>query len=368
MKGFILRSFIHLGCILSLGLAVFQAQAAFTSLYIFGDTVSTTTTGPGGALYYGNRYSNGRVWVEVLAQRQGIPYDGSKNNSYYDHESAALVTEVKSFAPTNATNALIIIWVNDADFVDILNQTTPISPPYTTAQLPLWTNVFNLLLTNHFQAITNLYAKGVRALIMPNVVDLTKVPGYAYYLNSSDELFFRQRVLAFNAAFTNTLNSAKAVCPGLAINVPDFFALLDSVELNSAFYGLTNALDSNGKSVDAVTYFNPPQSLNGTGTNFIFWDYLDPTAKVHEIMADSVQHLISPVTIGRITSLNGTNRLDLANAPVGMNGFVQASTNFVIWTSVTNFNSTIATPTLFVPVSGPLQFYRLSFSFAWTWP
>ena len=31
----------------------------------------------------------------------------------------------------------------------------------------------NLSLTNHFVAITNLYAKGARTLIMPNAVDFT---------------------------------------------------------------------------------------------------------------------------------------------------------------------------------------------------
>ncbi len=361
------------------GLVVSQAKAAFTSLYIFGDTVSTTTTGPGGSsLYYGNRYCNGRVWVEVLAQRQGIPYDASKNNSYYDHDSALLVTEINSFAPTNSiTNALFIIWVNDADFSDILSQTTTpkIIPPYTTAQLPLWTNEFDLLLTNHFQVITNLYAKGVRTLIMPNAVDLTEVPGYVYYLtNSSDKLFFQQQVMVFDAAFTNTLNSAKAVCPGLKIYVPDFFTLLNNVVSNSAYYGVTNALDNNGKSVDAITANSegllPNINTNGPGTNFIFWDYLDPTAKVHEIMADTAQQIISPVQISQITSRNGTNQLTLANVPVGLNGIVQGTTNLAPanWTSVTNFSSTNSAQSVLVLVSGPSQFYRLSFPFAWTWP
>jgi len=43
------------------------------------------------------------VWVEVLAQRQGLNYESSKNWSYYGHYSANLVTNVNSFAaPTNA--------------------------------------------------------------------------------------------------------------------------------------------------------------------------------------------------------------------------------------------------------------------------
>jgi phospholipase/lecithinase/hemolysin len=385
--------------ILLFGFAVCPAQAAFTSLYIFGDTVSSTTDSPGGSDYYGNRYSNGRVWVEVLAQQLGLTNNywystnssnplsytnlsasstnwsySSNNNSYYDHNSALLVPEVNSFsAPTNATNALFIVWVNDADFVDILNQTTPIliSPPYTTAQLPQWTNVFNLSLTNHFQVITNLYAKGARTLIMPNAVDLTKVPGYAYYLNSSNALFFRQRVMAFNAAFANTLNSAKASCPGLTIYVPDFFALLDNVVSNSANYGLTNALDANGLSIGArEDSALTNKALNGPGTNYIFWDYEDPSAKFHAVLADVAQQLISPARITNFTVLTGSNRLDVASLPIGLNGFVDGSTNLVLanWVAQTNFNSTNATQSIFVPASGPVWFYRLRFPFAWSWP
>src|SRR5690348_16200635 len=45
---------------------VFSAPAMITSLYVFGDGVSTTTnnTNPSVAyLYYGHRFCNGRVWV-----------------------------------------------------------------------------------------------------------------------------------------------------------------------------------------------------------------------------------------------------------------------------------------------------------------
>jgi hypothetical protein len=55
--------------VLLFGLAVLPAQAAFKSLYVFGDGLSTTTDNvqspPLSASYYGSRYSNGRVWVEV---------------------------------------------------------------------------------------------------------------------------------------------------------------------------------------------------------------------------------------------------------------------------------------------------------------
>ena len=76
----------------------------------------------------------------------------------------------------------------------------------------------------------------------------------------------------------------------------------------------------------------------------------DPTAKFHEVIADVVQQIISPVQIGQITALNGSNRLDVANVPVGLNGFVDGSTNLAPanWTLVQNITSTNTTQSIFV--------------------
>ena len=106
------------------------------------------------------------------------------------------------------------------------------------------------------------------------------------------------------------------------------------------------------------------------GATYLWWDSWDPTAKAHAVMADTVQQMISPVKISNLTLLTGSNRLDVANVPIGLSGYVEGRTNLVLgsWTSVTNFDSTSATQAIFVPASGPWRFYRLRFPFAWTWP
>jgi phospholipase/lecithinase/hemolysin len=353
---------------------VVSARAGFNSIYIFGDTVSSTTNNtapyPSPTNFFGQRFSNGRVWVEVLAHRQGLTNDSvtdphwaysSNNCSYFYHTSGDLVRNVGNFSPpANATNALFVVWVNDADFVDdVLNDGTNIT---------LWTNAMNLSLTNHFIAITNLYAKNARTLVMPNAVDITRVPDYSNY-GSNNLAFIRRRIIDFNVAFSTTLlGRIKSNCPGMTIYVPDFFALLDNIWTNAAAYGLTNAgtyaLNLNGP--HKLTNL----SMTGPGTNYIWWDDEDPTAKVHEIMADVAQQLLSPARISQITPLKGSNRLDLANGPVGVNGLVESRTNLAAgnWTASVNFNAASPTQAVFVPVSGSQQFYRLNFPFSWTWP
>jgi phospholipase/lecithinase/hemolysin len=371
------------------GFGAFSMQAAFTSLYIFGDCLSTTADSPSPSPaqdYYDTRDSNGRVWVEVLAQRQGLTI--STNWSYFDHNSSILVTDIKNFTITqaNAINALFIVWVCNSDTYDAAKATDNSSQ---------WTTAIKQSQANHLQIITNLYAKGVRTLILPNAVDISKIPAF----NTSDPTslsVMHNGCVAYNVAFSNTISQASILCPGLKIYTPDFFTLLNNVLTNAASYGLTNALKA-GLSIDALSalYKNPPANLNGPGTNYIFWDPNDPTAKFHEVIADIAQQIISPVQISRITELNGSNRLDVANIPIGLNGFVDGSTNLAPanWTVVQSFSSTNTTQSIFVtnitttippngsivspntlpggggtPVLTALQFYQLSFPYAWTWP
>ena len=257
------------------GSAVFPARAAFTSLYIFGDGVSTTTnnTGPYPSTtnFFGKRFTNGRVWVEVLAQQQGLTNNSVTNAnwsfysndwSYVGNYSSNVVKTLTNYpAPPDSNTALFVVWVNDADFVyDVLNYATNITQ---------WTNAINLSLTNHFKIITNLYAKGARTLVMPNAVDIGEVPAYAAY--GSDNLaFIRQRIIGFNTAFTAILSNAMVAHPDLEIYEPDFFALLDNILTNAAAYGLTNA-------GNYALNLNIPNkltnlSMTGPGAIYIWWD------------------------------------------------------------------------------------------------
>ncbi len=377
------------------------ASAGFSSLYVFGDGLSTTTDPQSGPpFFYTGRDSNGRVWVEVLAQRQGLQLNNANNDSYWDHNSGDLVTELNNYAlPANIANDLFIVWVCNADTYDA-----------TVAALYNPSTDYNTLLNsfiaaniqsqaNHLQIITTLYAMGVRNLILPNAVDISTIPAFNAGTLAGVE---HAGCVDYNARFANTINQARALCPGLTIYTPDYFTLLNNVLSNAASFGLTNALSARGFSIDAYSSI-PNLTLNGQGTNYIFWDPEDPTAKFHEIIADVAQQLVSPVQINWLALFNGSNRLDVVNMPLGLNGFVLGSTNLApgSWTSVTNISSTSAYQSIFVnasplppsiPASGtggsgsidpnntnnvgttyippfnPAQYYRLQFPYAWSWP
>lgn len=332
------------------------APAAFTSLYIFGDGVSTTTNSPGGSIYHGKRYCNGSVWIEVLARWQGMTYESNKNWSYFGQYSPNLVANVSALNAPDASTSLFVVWVNNADFVYNMQNYAP----YNNSKLAAWTNAMNLSLSNHFKVITNLYFKGARTLIMPNAVDISKITPAYPGLTAADKSFVRQRTLEFNSGFTVVLSNAMASLPGLNIVVPDTFGFFDNLLANPTNHGFTNTTS------DAID--DGYTSFTGRGTNYVFWDYLHPTAKVQMMVADLAQQLLSPVGITSITSLAGSNRLDAVNLPIGRNGVVMGSTNCGNWINDLNFSSTNLAQSIFVPADDPMRFYRLRFPFAWTWP
>jgi phospholipase/lecithinase/hemolysin len=350
--------------LLLFGSAVEPAQAAFSMLQVFGDGISTMTNGPGGSSYYGLRRTNGRVWVEVLAQRQGLTLFPTNNWSYFGNTSAAVVTSISSFTPpsgTSMSNILFVIWVNNADlFYPALNNGTNINA---------WTNTMRFSLTNHFKIITNLYMRGARTLIMPNAVDLSTIPEFN---QSSYTNFFHQMCTNYDGTFANLLNQTRtnSSYPGLTIYMPDFFTLLTNLIAYPASYTVTNALN-NGYSIDAIedpSLLN--KATNGPGTNYIFWDYADPSAKVHMWMANTAQQLLSPAQISTLTAFNGSNQLVMANVPIGQNGLVLGCTNLAspAWQTNATFVGTNLTQSVWVTNSGPQWFYRLRYLYSWTWP
>jgi phospholipase/lecithinase/hemolysin len=390
-----------------LGLAAFPAKATFTSMYVFGDALSTTTNNTVGSSsypkqYYGKRYSNGRVWVEVLAQRQGIPI--ANNWSYFDDNSSNLVTNVKNFNNQIPPTALVVVWCNDSDLYD----------QAIDGSTSAWaTNAISQGTNNEFVAIGNLCNKGARTLVMPSPVDLSEVPGFDLTYNTSYLNSLHQLSTAYNIAFSNMLNQARAANPSVTIIEPDFFDLLNNVLTNASAYSLTNAL-SGGNNIDARENLGNAANTNGLGANYIYWDYLDPSARFHEVIADNVQQILAPVAINSLSVIGNPNYttlnvLSVSNMPVGLNGFVDGLTSTngggsTPWAPVIGFNSTSSiqsvsfnapplamtilpsgngslapgsegssgtgagnTQTNFVP-TGAMESYQLRFPYNWTWP
>lgn len=340
-----------------------RASASFSSMYVFGDGVSATndpTTPVSDPLLYGRRNCNGRVWVEVLWQWQGHAFDDAKNRSSFGNISEDVVADTVSFTPTgDMGTAMFVIWCANADFVEFF---------YTDS--PAWTAFINGSISRHVQAVSNLYAKGARTFVMPNAVDIMATPNFNDY-DASEKALVRQKVIEFNTAFKTAMEelASSPSKPGIRIHLPDAFGFFEQVRANPGSYGLIDPIPFNAGSYDA-----PSPSLNGNGSNYIFWDLYHPTAKFQMHLAAFFQQLVFPPKVTSVLVSGGNTQLQVADIPLGREGIVQGSANLQPpWTQDTMFTVPFVvggstTSTVSFPVSGPQRFYRVGFPVVWTWP
>jgi hypothetical protein len=345
-----------------LGASLLSAQTTFTSIHVFGDGVCTTTDNTAGAgpLYHGNRYCNGRVWIEVLSQWQGLVYVEANNDSFFEHDSDALLLSVAAHsAPVDVTTALYIVWSHNADFVEFLVIDPP-DPDYDDAShLVTWTALIEEAVQNHEDAITDLYSLGVRTLVLPNAVDVTAAPNYNLSMGNRD--FVRARVNQYNVSFNAMLTTLVPTLAGLKVHLPDTYEFFEEVLAKPGNYGVTNT------NIDAINDLYPP-SFTGPGASYLFWDPFHPTAKVQMHLAALVQHVISPEEITGISAVVGGCELEVSNVPVGRDGVVEGSGDLLTWVEEVSFSSVSVVQEVTVPSTDPMRFFRVQFPVVWTWP
>ena len=352
-------------------LPVTRASAAYSSMYVFGDGVCATNdpTAKTGPLYYEKRNCNGRVWVEVLWQWQGLAFDDAKNKSEFGHTSDEVVAETANLTWADAATALFVIWCSNADLVEY-SQTHPPSPHYSIEDDgPNWTTFINTSVSRHVQAVTNLYNKGARAVVMPKAANIMAVPNYNDTA-SGDKTFVRDRVIQFNAAFETAMAALAASKSGLAIYRPDTFTFFEQVLANPGNYGLVNPYPLNAARWDLPN----PNKQFGPGIDYVFWDDYHPTAAFQMHLAAFFQQMIFPPKVNSIALSGGDVHLQVANIPLGRAGFVQGSANLQPpWQQDAAISEPFVvggntTETISFPASGPKRFYRVGFPVVWAWP
>ena len=272
---------------LLLAIVTARATAGYTAIYAFGDGVCTTTGAPDpspASLYFGKRYCNGPVWIEDLSALQGLSYNATINHSYFGQDSVELKANVTALTPINPTTALFIVWSANADFVKYANDGTP----WKSSSLTIWNNKITTSIADQTTAITTLYNKGARVIVMPNAANVAAVPFYNFRPQSEKD-FFRDRVISFNTQFTTAMTNlaASPSMPGLKIIRPDVFTFFEQVQANPTAYGMINPYPDNAAILD-----ESDTSFTGPGANYVFWDDLHPTAKFQSRLADFVNPLI----------------------------------------------------------------------------
>src|SRR2546427_273302 len=142
---------------------------AFDAIYAFGDSLTDTGNNPApDTLYFQGRYSNGPLWIEYLSTQLGLTYNPADNHAQSGGETSNALDQVRQFtAPANASRSLFVVWAGGNDFIHNFGK---------GVDDPFWNNLIAQSVANLSNAVSVLYAGGARVIVVPNQVDLSRIP------------------------------------------------------------------------------------------------------------------------------------------------------------------------------------------------
>lgn len=308
------RRVIFVACVAALFLAVATGYS-FTALYAFGDSLTDTgRVPPIETGYYQGRYSNGSLWIEYLSAMLGIPYNPTNNLALSGSTTSDLSSEIASMPPlTNPQSALFAVWSGGNDFLQSTGN---------GVNDAAWSATISNAVLNITNAVATLYADGAREVLVGNLPNLGQVPagsGFGILTNYIDT-----KVQIFNGALAAAVTNLMQGHAGLRIYLMNANQEFTNVYDSPATYGFTVI------SIGALQDSNlTDKSFNGPGANYLFWDPIHPTTKMHALIGALANDLVG---VGLNLGGNGTN-LTVSNLYPGFQYSIQGSTNLVNWTN-----------------------------------
>ncbi len=322
--------------IFGLLIPVLGAAAPFSNIYVLGDslsdqgnlyaaTLATAGTGlPANDHYYQGRFSNGPIYVDLLAQKLGLPpltpsigggnnfaYGGARTDySVFDANAPtppgpgpypappeafpwSLKGEQKAFNDRIKTlnikdpNGLYIVWSGSNDLADLIDLAA--NGQDVSAQLKNAVDGIQSVI-NDFITIA-----GARNILVPNIPDLGLVP-----IVLSNGTFVAGVATSLASTYNTLLNAMLDTFVGVNIDRVDVFSLMQQVAANPAMYGFTNVTTACYSGFVAPA--NPPNSVtvcsnppfNENPSSYAFWDSYHPTTAFHELLANRFYQAVVP--------------------------------------------------------------------------
>lgn len=319
---------------------------SFTAVYSFGDSLTDTGRNPPspGTNYFNGRYSNGPLWVEYLSAQLGIPYDASNNLAFSGSETSNLLSQIAAMpASGNPQSALYTVWSGGNDFLDAVSTDLIFDSA--------WAVTISNAVRNLTNAVATLYTNGAREVIVGNMPNVGQTPGASSYGSLTN--YVDSKVQLFNTSLGTAVTNLMFIHPGLRIYLMNANQLGTNVTDSPATYGFT--VVSIGALQD-TTLTN--KSFNGPGADYLYWDQIHPTTKLHALVAALAYDLVG---VGlNLAGTAPTLNLTVSNLYPGFQYSIQGSSNLFTWTNYQTFTASGTNLSLHVTNGpGPAAFYRV---------
>ena len=293
-----LRRLRHLLLPALLSLPLLATAGPFSNLYVFGDSLSDTGnllgTGntrpfPFAGPYAGDRFSNGPLWVEHLAQGLGLspqaaaPFIYGGNNYAFAGAQTGLIPAAPAdpipgvlaqvagiwapslTAPADA-NALFVVVAGGNDMRDARSLFGSNSAADAAGRQQAAINAFTNL-ANTLGLLASLGAKNVLVATLPDL-GITPEAALVNAVAASTDATDR-----FNALVPQLLGVGASF--GLNMNLLDIYGLTNAIQANPAAYGITDISNP---------CFGFVFSAGTSCAQSAFSDILHPSAVVHALI------------------------------------------------------------------------------------
>ncbi|WP_414528381.1 SGNH/GDSL hydrolase family protein [Nodularia chucula] len=287
--------------------------SAFTGLYVVGDSLSDTgnvfnlTINPNTGIglppppYFQGRFTNGPAWIDELAQKLNLdsptpfiqvlngatPQGGvnfavggatSTTANTIDSNLLGLPQQVGAFQTVLNTNqqpvdadALYVLWLGANDYL----------PTESLDFVPFTDSVQTL--ENISNAVQALASFGVQNLVVPNLPNLGNTPrGLSQGESISNSL--NQLTQEHNAGLSTIL---AGFSQNLGLNILPLD--VNSLFSNPQSLGFTNFTEPCFNAIAQTLCSNPEQ--------YLYWDFVHPSATAHGILADAAFTALQPQSV-----------------------------------------------------------------------
>lgn len=264
--------------------------------------------------YAQGRFSNGSLWVEVLAQRYSAsvtPSTTGGNNFAYAGARTGTVPgagSVPGTAPAAGVlsmaaqleeyfrrfgfvaSAQTLFVVDGATVGNNISDALTLSAANPSMATTISTNVLTQAVTDVVTIINRLYASGARHIAVLNSTDVGRTPRVQAINVASPGAAAAATQLSnqFNGALAQQIAQIRAASPGLNIYLIDFGALTNEIVASPGAFGFDNV---------TMACFNTlvmPPTLCATPATYVYWDPFHPTAAASAVLAGR-----AATTIGR---------------------------------------------------------------------
>ena len=136
--------------------------------------------------------------------------------------------------------------------------------------------------------ISQLYATGARNFLVANVPDISLSPAVKLQVLQDVGPMAAPVVLqgisnlvkGYNEQLNGTLSLLNTYYPDIKFQRLDFFDILNDVVFNPGKYGISNNVSP------CIDYFTMSDQVCDAPNEYVFWDGIHPTARVHRIVGE----------------------------------------------------------------------------------